>query len=271
LTLPLRDRCGARHAARLGHASGEHRVSKPYVLIDFENVQPKTLDRLQPGAVRIKVFLGQHQTRLMLELVQALQPFGADAEYIAIQGSGPDAVDFHIAFYIGRLAAADPGAAFTIVSRDKGFDPLVRHLVGLGIPCQRIPDIEGTPAPAKPAAKRAAKAVQKAVPKVAAKKAPAKQAAAKPAPAKPAAPKPAPTPVAKAAAPSVAKGTPTRVAEVVARLKKSSKPAKMTTLRSSIKSWFNPPLDDKAVDAIVQSLQGTGKITVDGTKVAYAL
>ena len=113
-------------------------MSKPYVLIDFENVQPKTLDRLQPGAVRIKVFLGQHQTRLMLELVQALQPFGADAEYIAIQGSGPDAVDFHIAFYIGRLAAADPGAAFTIVSRDKGFDPLVRRAPALSAPARRL-------------------------------------------------------------------------------------------------------------------------------------
>ena len=248
-------------------------MSKPYVLIDFENVQPKTLDRLQPGSVRIKVFLGQHQNRLMLELVQALQPFGADAEYIAIQGSGPDAVDFHIAFYIGRLAAADPGATFTIISRDKGFDPLVRHLVGLGIPCQRIPDIDGTPAAAKPAAKKATKVVQKVVQKVAAKKAPAKPAPAKQAAPKPAAPKQAatPAPVAKTAAPSVAKGTPTRVAEVVARLKKSSKPAKMTTLRSSIKSWFKPALDEKAVDAIVQALQGSGQIKVDGTKVAYAL
>lgn len=236
-------------------------MSKPYVLIDFENVQPKALDRLQPGAVRIKVFLGQHQTRLMLELVQALQPFGADAEYIAIQGNGPDAVDFHIAFYIGRLAAAEPGASFTIVSKDKGFDPLVRHLVGIGIQCQRVPEIEGSPVVAKPAAKKAAKAVQKAVPKVAAKKAPAKQAAAKQATA----------PAAKAAAPSAAKGTSTRTAEVIARLKKSSKPAKMTTLRSSIKSWFKPALDDKAVDAIVQSLQSTKAIVVDGTRVSYAL
>ena len=247
-------------------------MSKPYVLIDFENVQPKTLDRLQPGEVRIKVFLGQHQNRLMLELVQALQPFGADAEYIAIQGSGPDAVDFHIAFYIGRLAAADSDASFTIVSRDKGFDPLVRHLVRLGIPCQRIPDIDGAPAVAKPAAKKAAKAVQKAVAKVAAKKAPAKPAPTKQVAPKQAAPKQAtPAPVARPATPSAAKGTPTRVAEVVARLKKSSKPAKMTTLRSSIKSWFKPALDDKAVDAVVQALQGTGQIKVDGTKVAYAL
>jgi len=207
------------------------------------------------------VFLGQHQTRLMLELVQALQPFGADAEYIAIQGNGPDAVDFHIAFYIGRLAATEPGASFTIVSKDKGFDPLVRHLVGIGIQCQRVAEIEGSPVLAKPAAKKAAKAVQKAVTKVAAKKAPAKQPAAKQATA----------PAAKSAAPSAAKGTSTRTAEVIARLKKSSKPAKMTTLRSSIKSWFKPALDDKAVDAIVQSLQSTKAIAVDGTRVSYAL
>ncbi len=246
-------------------------MAKPYVLIDFENVQPKTLDRLQPGAVRIKVFLGQHQTRLMLELVQALQPFGADAEYIAIQGSGPDAVDFHIAFYIGRLAAAEPGAAFTIISRDKGFDPLVRHLVGLGIPCQRIPDIEGTPVTAKPAAKKAAKSVQKAVPKVAAKKAPAKQVPPKPAATRAVTRQAPAASAAKPAAPSAAKGTQTRVAEVAARLGKSSKPAKMTTLRSSIKSWFKPALDDKAVDAIVQSLQADKVIVVDGTRVSYAL
>jgi len=220
------------------------------------------------------VFLGQHQTRLMLELVQALQPFGADAEYIAIQGNGPDAVDFHIAFYIGRLAAAEPGTSFTIVSKDKGFDPLMRHLVGIGIPCQRLPDIEGAFVAAKPAAKKAvAKAVQKAPPKVATKKTPAKQAAAKQAPAKQASAKQATpaAPAAKAGAPSAAKGTLTRTAEVVARLKKSSKPAKITTLRSSIKSWFKPALDDKAVDAIVQSLQSSKAIVVDGIKVSYAL
>lgn len=233
-------------------------MSKPYILIDFENVQPKALDRLQPGAVRIKVFLGQQQTRLMLELVQALQPFGADAEYIAIQGNGPDAVDFHIAFYIGRLAAADPDASFTIISKDKGFDPLVRHMIGIGIPCQRLPDIAGSPVASKPAVKKAAKAVQKAVPKVAANKTPAKQATTA-------------ALAVKAPAPSTAKVASTRIAEVVARLKKSSKPAKMSTLRSSIKSWFKPALDDKAVDSIVQSLQGSKSIVVNGTKVSYAL
>ena len=65
--------------------------------------------------------------------------------------------------------------------------------------------------------------------------------------------------------------TPPRVAQVVDRLRKSSKPAKLSTLKSSIKSWFTPPLDDKAVATIVQALQDGGQITVTGTKVAYTL
>jgi hypothetical protein len=70
-----------------------------------------------------------------------------------------------------------------------------------------------------------------------------------------------------------AKGTTTRarVPEVIKLLKKSTKPAKLSSLKSSMKSWFKPPLDDKAVDAIVQSLQSSKKIVVSGTKVAYAL
>lgn len=48
-----------------------------------------------------------------------------------------------IAYYIGRLAADEPGAAFNIISKDKGFDPLVRHLRGLGIDCCRLPELPG--------------------------------------------------------------------------------------------------------------------------------
>ena len=115
-----------------------------YILVDFENVQPASLGALKAGDAYIKVFAGQHQTRVDLGLAQALQPFGTHAEYIQITGSGKDALDFHIAFYIGRLAAEHPGATFTIVSRDTGFDPLVKHMAKLGIACKRVAT---TPAP----------------------------------------------------------------------------------------------------------------------------
>jgi hypothetical protein len=241
-------------------------MATPFFLIDFENVQPKALGRLQPGAARIKVFLGQHQSKLMLELVQALQPFGTDAEYIQITGSGPDAVDFHIAFYIGRLASAHPGAGFTIVSKDRGFDPLVRHLATLGIACRRLPEI-----PEVATAPVAAAAATKAKP---AKQAPAKKASKKftvivdpPTPA--AAAKPAATTANPAT--TTATTTRARATVVVAWLQKSSRPATLATLRSSIRARFKPPLDDKQVDAVLQSLQGSKKIAVVGTKVTYSL
>jgi hypothetical protein len=129
-------------------------MTLPCVLIDFENVQPKELGRLVPGTTRIKVFLGQHQSKILLDLVKALQPFGTDAEYIQIQGSGPDAVDFHIAFYIGEIGAHAPGTRFQIISKDRGFDPLVKHLVGRGFDVVRLSEIPEPVAPlAKPAAK----------------------------------------------------------------------------------------------------------------------
>ena len=128
-------------------------MSRHYILVDFENVQPASLGALKAGDAWIKVFAGQHQTRVDPCLAQALQPFGTHAEYIQITGSGKDALDFHIAFYIGRLAAEHPGATFTIVSRDTGFDPLVKHLAKLGIGCKRVATIPGANVPKLPSAK----------------------------------------------------------------------------------------------------------------------
>lgn len=75
--------------------------------------------------------------------------------------------------------------------------------------------------------------------------------------------------------PPVAKTQPsataTQVKVVLACLAKSTKPSKVAGLRASIKSWFKPPLDDKAVNAVLQSLQSSKKIIVTGTKVAYAI
>ena len=232
-------------------------MAKPYYLIDFENVQPKALDRLRPGEARIKVFLGQQQTKLMLDLVQALQPFGPDAEYIPITGSGPDAVDFHIAYYIGRLAVEEPGAVFRIISKDKGFDPLVRHLTARGIGCQRLAELPqpgASPAVSKPPASGGSTA-KKAVKKKAGK---AVVITVEPA----VTPKPASAPKASTAS---------RVKVVLECLGRSTRPSKVSGLRASIKSWFKPALDDKQVDAVLQSLRSSKRIAVEGAKVTYAL
>ena len=112
-----------------------------YVLVDFENVQPKNMSLLNGRPFKIKVFLGARQAKVPLEMARALQMFGSDAEYIQIDGSGSNALDFHIAYYIGRLAAENPDAYFHVISKDTGFDPLIKHLTAQKVFCQRSTSI----------------------------------------------------------------------------------------------------------------------------------
>ena len=116
-----------------------------FVLVDFENVQPKNMSLLNGGPFKIKVFVGANQAKIPLEVARALQDFGPDAEYVQIEGSGNNALDFHIAYYIGRLAADAPDAYFHIISKDTGFDPLIKHLKTQKIFCQRSTSIADIP------------------------------------------------------------------------------------------------------------------------------
>jgi hypothetical protein len=103
-------------------------VRTNYVLIDFESVQPESLAQLTHDHFKVIVFVGASQAKLPFEVAASLQELGSRAEYVKISGSGSNALDFHIAYYIGRLAAEEPSAYFHIISRDTGFDPLIQHL-----------------------------------------------------------------------------------------------------------------------------------------------
>ncbi|MGH8480379.1 MAG: PIN domain-containing protein [Gammaproteobacteria bacterium] len=116
-----------------------------FVLVDLENVQPKSIGLSYGGPLKIKVFLGATQCKIPLEMVRALQAFGPDVEYIQMDGNGTNALDFHIAYYIGRLAAAYPDAYFHIISKDTGFDPLIKHLKAQRIFCQRSAAVTDIP------------------------------------------------------------------------------------------------------------------------------
>jgi hypothetical protein len=78
-------------------------------------------------------------------MATSLQRLGDRAEYIQISGNGPNALDFHIAYYIGRLEAADPSPYFHIVSKDAGFDPLIRHLRTKKVLAGRVAAISDIP------------------------------------------------------------------------------------------------------------------------------
>lgn len=116
--------------------------STQYVLIDYENVQPKNLAPLSESTFKIIVFLGANQTKIPAEFAQALQACGESGRYFPIHGSGRNALDFHIAFHLGELVAAEPTAAFHVVSKDKDFDRLIEHMRSRGISVQRCSSLE---------------------------------------------------------------------------------------------------------------------------------
>ena len=116
-----------------------------YVLIDYENVPVKSLALLKGENFRVKVFLGPKNTKLPVELVLAMQELGGHAEYIILEVSGINALDFHIAYYLGDLVAVDATGCFHIISGDKGFDSLIRHLKARKISVVRSSSIEKMP------------------------------------------------------------------------------------------------------------------------------
>jgi PIN domain len=127
------------------------------VLIDFENVQPTNMGELTGGPYKVKVFVGANQAKIPLEMARTLQAL--DAEYVQIDGNGRNALDFHIAYYIGRLAAENPKSSFHVVSKDKGFDPLIRHLRQQGLSCRRSEPLSRTGSTKKSKSQRKAERI----------------------------------------------------------------------------------------------------------------
>lgn len=123
-------------------------MSEAIWLVDYENVQKIDPARV-PANARLKVFIGSKQNKLPTELVKLREALGERFEWIWIDGTASNALDFHIACHLGEGLARAPQAEFVILSNDKGFDPLLRHLKSRGIKCKR----DGKDKQAKPAAK----------------------------------------------------------------------------------------------------------------------
>jgi hypothetical protein len=112
-----------------------------YLLIDFENVRPAGIPAIRENQ-NVFIFAGDNQNKIDYDLVRETQPYGNRVQWIKIKGSGRNALDFHISFYLGKLSAIHKQASFFILSKDKGFDPLVRYLENSGIQCKRITQLQ---------------------------------------------------------------------------------------------------------------------------------
>ena len=154
-------------------------MSELHVLVDFQNVQPTMNDlvKLAPELKDVWLFHGPTLAK------RAGKVKGDDARVTLVphSGRGKNALDFHLTFYLGYLAAKRAEPRLLVVANDQGYDSMLDHAKSLGIEAWRV----GFKVKEKPAVKKVA-AAKKAVPveKPEAPPVPAKKAAAKKAPAK---------------------------------------------------------------------------------------
>jgi hypothetical protein len=112
-------------------------VFEEYLYIDYENVQDVRVDVIKK-TTKVMIIVGENQIKVPIELVQQTQPFGDGVEWIRVSGKGRNALDFFIAFFLGKDVAANSDKTFIIYSKDTGYDPLITHLKKSGIKAKRI-------------------------------------------------------------------------------------------------------------------------------------
>lgn len=143
-------------------------MKEQHLLVDYENVQPtlEQLARMAPGFTDVWLFYGPHQVKPAQELAAAHDK----VRLVLRSGKGKNALDFHLSFYLGYVAARHPQAHLVVVSNDAGYDPMIAHakLLGFRVRRARFRAKKGAAAPKATLVTQPA-----AAPKMAAKKAPA--------------------------------------------------------------------------------------------------
>jgi hypothetical protein len=127
-----------------------------HVFVDFENVHEVDPALIGAKSVSLTLLLGARQTKLDVALVEKLMEHADTVQLVRLTSSGRNALDFALAYYLGRAVMTDPTGHFHIVSRDTGFDPLIEHLRSRHIHAGRhntfapLTAPARAPAPAKP-------------------------------------------------------------------------------------------------------------------------
>jgi hypothetical protein len=107
------------------------------LLVDFENVQQVELTDID-DSYRVIIFVGADQKSVPFDLVTKAQKLGNRVEWQKITGNGSNALDFFIAFQLGRVFDKATRPECIVLSKDKGFEPLLRFLNAKGMKSRRI-------------------------------------------------------------------------------------------------------------------------------------
>lgn len=127
-------------------------MTKRLLLVDLENVHKIDLSLLDE-TYRAIIYVGAKQNPPKAASKKATAHRFQRVDFQKIEGIGKNALDFHIAFQLGRIIETEPDTECIVLSADKGFDPLLSHLNKNGLICRRVNAMgELLPAVAEPVA-----------------------------------------------------------------------------------------------------------------------
>lgn len=112
-------------------------MTRKLVLVDYENRQRSDLSLLDE-TYRAIVFVGARQERPKAARKPATAHRFQRVDFQKVDGTGRNALDFYIAFHLGRTLETAPDTECYVLSGDKGFDPLLVHANRSGLKCRRI-------------------------------------------------------------------------------------------------------------------------------------
>lgn len=263
-------------------------MKEVHVLVDYENVQPtmEELLKLAPHLTDVWLFHRPNQ----IKRAEQLQAAHARVTLVPHSGEGKNALDFHLSFYLGYVAAKHPTANLMVIANDKGYDSMIGHATLLGFTAVRV-GFDAKKAPvarkqASPPAKKVAakKAAMKRVPAKKVTAAPsgrkaeaaaAKVPAAKKAPAKKAPAKKTSAKKVSAVKPAPGKAAPNPADKVLVRAKTAldkmgkNRPTKLAALLRHLKSIVGQEATHADADALSRRLQDAKVIQVVGELVLY--
>ena len=96
---------------------------KIYVYVDYENMNiAKSFPKIDG---KYFFFIGANQTKIPATLAMASNE--SNVEFIQVEGTGKNALDFYIAYYLAKNDS-EKDVVHCIWSKDKGFDPLINFI-----------------------------------------------------------------------------------------------------------------------------------------------
>ena len=223
-----------------------------HVFVDFENVHKVDPTIIGQKSVSFTLLVGARQTKIDAVLVEKLMQHASSVHLVRLSSTGRNALDFTLAYYVGRAVAVDPTGYFHIIAKDTDYDALIEHLKSRHIHASWHGDFSGLPFASKP---KQGVSTAAALPS--------------PAPAKAATPKPAKAPKITVAA------LDERASHVLEHLRShtKSRPSREKTLVRHVLSLFAKE-DITEIDAqsVITTLKTAGFIAIDEKgRVTYKL